>query len=84
MSDVWDWHKRQQQKANQEQAKDALRGSFPTLSDTPLLVYPRAGKVGDVEMCVVAEGKHYSRSVTPRHARQMARQLLQYADEAER
>jgi len=80
MSDVWGWKKRQQA----EQAKEALRGSFPTLSETPLLVYPRPGKVGDVEMCMVAESKHYSRSLTPRHARQMARQLLQYADEAER
>lgn len=80
MSDVWGWKKRQQA----EQAKEALRGSFPTLSETPLLVYPRPGHENDVELCVVAEGKHYSRSLTPRHARQMARQLLQYADEAEK
>lgn len=80
MSDVWGWKKRQQA----EQAKEALRGSFPALAETPLLVYPRPGHANDVEFCVVAEGKHYSRSLTPRHARQMARQLLQYADEAER
>lgn len=84
MGDGWSWRKKQQQDAIAEQAKDALRGAFPTLAPTPLLVYPRPGHVGDVEIAVVADGKHYSRSITPRHARQMARQLLQYADEAER
>jgi plasmid stabilization system protein ParE len=83
MSDVWGWKKKQQD-AVAGQAKEALRGSFPTLSETPLLIYPRAGHESDVEFCVVADGKHYSRSLTPRHARQIARQLLQYADEAEK
>jgi hypothetical protein len=83
MSDVEGWKKRQQREVV-EQAKDALRGAFPTLSDTPLLIYPRPGKVGDVDLCVTADGKHYSKSITPRHARQFARQLLQYADEAEK
>jgi plasmid stabilization system protein ParE len=84
MGDGHDYQKRQQQKSTVEQAKEALHGSFPTLSETPLLIYPRAGHEGDVEFCVVADGKHYSRSLTPRHARQIARQLLQYADEAEK
>jgi plasmid stabilization system protein ParE len=73
MSDGYGYQKRQQEIARN---KEALRDSFPTLAETPLLIYPRPGHVGDVELCAVIEGKHYTKSVTPEQAIEIAHKMI--------
>jgi hypothetical protein len=73
MSDGYGYQKRQQEIARN---KEALRDSFPTIAETPLLIYPRAGHVGDVELCAVLDGKHYTKSVTPMQALEFAHHLM--------